>query len=244
MTLRGASLLVLKVAAIAASSALLLLISFYLSVRVLIFGNEITVPDLRDRTTEESRQLLEREGLYLVTEMERYDPAVPQGRIISQMPPAGASIKTKRKVKVVVSRGTETLEVPDLQGESERRAVLEIDRLGLRVGKVARVRSGIPPDRIVAQDPQPGSQIFRGDRISLLVSRGPGVKIYVMPDLSGRLLARAREVLDAAGLRIGQTTPKASLEPAGTILSQFPLAGYPVSRRDPITVVVSGGSSV
>jgi hypothetical protein len=58
MTLRGASVLLLKLAFIAATSGLILLLTFYLSVRSMIFGNEVQVPDLAGETVESSHQLL------------------------------------------------------------------------------------------------------------------------------------------------------------------------------------------
>jgi serine/threonine-protein kinase len=240
MTLRGASLMVLKLAFIAATSGLILLLTFYLSVRSMIFGNEVQVPDLRGETVEDARALLSGADLAVEVVEERFDPAVPAGQVVSQTPAPGSSIKTKRKVRVILSRGTEVLQVPDLDGQTERRALLEIDRLGLRVGEVARVSAaGQPLDRIIAQDPVPATDIFRGEAVSLLVSRGPRDPVYVMPDLAGQPLERVKRVLGGRGLRVAQTRFQFSSAPDGTIIRQFPKAGYPVSRRDAITVVVS-----
>jgi serine/threonine-protein kinase len=243
MPLRGASLLAVRILAIAVSSAVVLALSFYLSIRVLILGGEVTVPDLTGRMVGESSALLGEAGLILEKEGERYDPKVPAGQIISQSPPAGAVTKSSRRIKVVVSLGTEVLPAPDLSGQSERRAVLELDRLGLRLGSVARASTSTAAERIVAQDPPPASGIFRGDRVSLLVSRGPRDLVYVMPDLTGQALERVQRVLGERGLRVSQTDREPSWAPSGTILRQFPLSGYPVSRGDAITVVVSSGPS-
>ena len=240
MTLRGASLLLLKLAFIAATSGLILLLTFYLSVRSRIFGNEVQVPDLAGETVESSSILLSQASLSVEVVEERFDPMVPAGQVVSQIPAAGSSIKTNRKIRVVVSRGTEILAVPDLNGETERRARLEIDRLGLRVGEVARISAaGKPADRVISQAPPAATEMFRGDRVSLLVSRGPRDPVYVMPDLAGQPLERVKRFLGARGLRVAQTRFEVSRAPDGTIIKQFPKAGYPVSRRDAITVVVS-----
>ncbi len=141
---------------------------------------------------------------------------------------------------MVISRGTEVLEAPDFTGDSERRALLEMDRLGLRVGSVARVSAtDRAAERVITQTPQAAAPIFRGDRLSLLISRGPREPVYVMPDLAGQPLERVRRVLGARGLALGTARSEPSTAPEGTILRQFPLPGYPVSRRDPISVVIS-----
>ncbi|MFQ5670443.1 MAG: PASTA domain-containing protein [Acidobacteriota bacterium] len=245
MTLRGASLTILKLLAIGVSSMAIMALAFYFSVRSIIFGNVVQVPDLHGETLEGARARLQAVNLFVDREEPRYDPVVEAGHIIEQTPAPGASIKTDRKVKVVLSLGTEILPAPDLQGQTERRAALDVEHLGLRMGDVARVGAGeSPPERIIAQDPMPGDNMFRGDRISLLVSRRPREPVYVMPDLTGRPLEEVRRVLEARKLRVRETSFRFSRAPDGTILEQQPLPGYPVSRRDPIIVVVSRGSSV
>ncbi|MCZ6650283.1 MAG: PASTA domain-containing protein [Acidobacteria bacterium] len=240
MNMRRLTIPVVKVLFIAGTAGLVSLLTFYISVRSLIFGNEVKVPDLHGHDVVASRRVLTASGLSLVIAGEEYDPVVPAGEVIRQTPPSGASIKTKRKIKVVVSRGTEVLAAPDLAGEGERKALLEIDRLGLRLGAVARVSAADrAADRVIGQTPLPDSPIFRGDRLSLLISRGPREPVYVMPDLAGQPLERARRALGSRGLNLGTARTEASNAPDGTILRQFPLPGYPVSRRDPISVVVS-----
>ena len=244
MKLRGISLVLLKIGAIGASSGLILAVTFYISIRMVILGNEARVPDVTGQTLLASTAAIETAGLVIEKTGERFDPRVPAGDVISQMPPPGAAIKQRRKVKVVISLGTEVLVVPDLAGETERRAALEIDRLGLQLGWISRVSTTGPPDRVIAQDPMPGTDIFRGETVSLLVSRGRRATVYVMPDLQGHAVEAVERMLSTVGFRLSRTSYEDDWTPAGTVLRQFPLAGYPVTRRDPVTVVVSRGPVV
>ncbi|MCZ6600543.1 MAG: PASTA domain-containing protein, partial [Acidobacteria bacterium] len=125
MNMRRLTIPVVKVLFIAGTAGLVSLLTFYISVRSLIFGNEVKVPDLHGHDVVASRRVLTASSLSLVIVGEEYDPVVPAGEIIRQTPPSGASIKTQRKIKVVVSRGTEVLLAPDLAGEGERKALLE-----------------------------------------------------------------------------------------------------------------------
>ena len=240
MKMRRLTLLAVKIFLVLATSGMVALFAFYFSVRSLIFGNEVTVPNLSGHDVTASRTLLEAAGLTLEVAGEEFDPGIPVGQVIRQTPRATSSTKTRRKVKVVISRGTEVLETPDFAGDSERKALLEVNRLGLRLGSVARVSAGDrPAERIIAQTPRAASPIFKGDRISLLISRGPREPVYVMPDLSGQSVDRVRRVLGGQGLTMGNARTEVSNAPEGTILRQFPLPGYPVSRNDAISVVVS-----
>ena len=145
MTLRQASFLALKIGAIAASSGLILALSFYISIRMVIFGNAIDVPDLRGRTAEQTGELLSGGGLTIETVEERFDPRVPAGAIISQTPAAGAVTKRNRKIRVVVSLGTEVLTVPDFTGQTERKAIAMalVDR-ALRWEELGEDNTGAP----------------------------------------------------------------------------------------------------
>lgn len=244
MKISGPTLTFSKIFGILISSGIVMGLTFYATILITITGGEIPVPDLHGLPVAASTELAGKSGLHVEMVGERYDPQVPAGQVISQTPEAGAGIKANRKVKVVVSLGTEILKVPDLSGETERRAVIEIDRLGLRLGEVSRVSAAIPSDRVINQDPSPDSEIFRGEKVNLLVSRGPREPVYVMPDLFGQPLERVQSVLGARGFRLASTSFERSPSRAGTVLRQFPLSGYPVTRRDAITVVVSRGSGV
>ncbi|MFQ5719939.1 MAG: PASTA domain-containing protein [Acidobacteriota bacterium] len=244
MKLKRVSVFAAKIGAIGATSLLLLVLSFYVSMRLVITGNDVTVPDLVGHTLEDSTRVAGGASLMVEETQQRFDPRVPAGEVISQMPPPGAAIKKRRKVRVVVSLGTEILSVPDLTGETERHAAIEIDRLGLQLGHVSRATTTHPVDRVVAQDPMPGTEIFRGEAVSLLVSRGRQDPTYVMPDLSGHAVREVEQAFSRVGFALSRTSYKDDWTPAGTVLRQFPPAGYPVDRRDPITVVVSRGPSV
>jgi len=61
-----------------------------------------------------------------------------------------------------------------------------------------------------------------------------------MPDLIGRDVERVRTAFEARGFRVGGVRSQAyEGAPAGTILRQFPQAGFPVSRKDVLSFVVA-----
>jgi len=241
MTVRSTLILAAKIGAVLASSALIMVLTVYFSIKSMIFGNEITVPDLVGHTVPEATAALQPLGLTLEATPGEYDPRVPEGAIMSQAPAAGTATKPKRKVRVTVSRGTKTVLVPDFAKQSERTAALAIEKQGLTVGTVARVSAPMPMDQIIAQDPSPSSTTFPGEKVSLLVSRGPREQTWVMPDLTGYPRIRVERALEEHGLRISEVTIEASSAPEGWVLRQQPQSGYPITRRETVTLVVSGG---
>lgn len=228
--------------------------SFYLAMRMVFVGREVEVPDLAGLEVDEARATLNRSELYLETAAERYDDRVPKGRVQAQDPPAGATIKKNRKVRVTVSLGPLEIEIPDLRGQSLRTAQLALRRAELSAGHVTSTHSRrAGPDMVMEQHPPASAAGEEADvsaesihtsggqaAVDLLVSRGPREPVYVMPDLTRRRLDEVREFVRRAGLRLGAVRRESAAGwPRGAVVKQYPEAGYPVGRQEIISLVLS-----
>ena len=216
-------------------------LSGYLSMKKAVRGGEVEVPALEGQTIAEATQSLKARGLLLEKSGERSDAHMEAGRILAQDPPSGARLKKNRKVRVVGSLGAEVFQVPLLVGQPARRAQIALQQAGLRVGEIAYAYDeDTPGDRILAQEPPPGTPRARQGQVDLLVSKGPRQKFWVMPLVEGQNFAGAARVLADAGLRVGNIRHEASPGvAAGTVVQQYPLAGYPLREGDSISLVVS-----
>jgi serine/threonine-protein kinase len=214
--------------------------SFYVTMRVVFAGREVLVPDLAGLVVDEARATLNRSELYLETAAERFDERVPKGRVQSQDPPAGATIKKNRKVRVTVSLGPLEIAIPDLTGQTLRTAQLTLQRAGLSVGHITSMRTEAPADVVVAQHPLASGPGGGSADVDLLVRRGSGEPIYVMPDLTGRRLDQISAFVKKAGLRLGAVRrEKVPGAPRGAVIKQYPEAGFPVGRQEIISLVLS-----
>lgn len=223
--------------------------SFYLTMQMVFTGREVTVPDLIGLPIDQARAAVDGLELYLQEDEARYDDAIEPGRIRSQDPPAGATIKKHRKVKVSVSRGRLEIAIPEVRGQRLRTARLALERQGLRLGQVTRTTEpGVAEDVIMAQDPAPSAQgekdrapSARADgAVDLLVSRGPEPVRFVMPDLTGRKAAEVNDFARRARLRVGPVRREPAFgRERGIVLKQAPEAGQPVGRNDIISLVLS-----
>jgi len=205
----------------------------------LVHGPRATrVPDLANLTLEQAERTLRPLGLQLSRAGERFDPAVPRGFILSQDPPPDVPVRGRRRVMVVVSLGEEFSSVPALFGESVRGAQLLIDRAGLRAGGTTRAPfEDVGEGLVVGSDPPAESVLPRETAVSLLVSTGPGVEYYVMPDLIGREIANVRHQLETFGFRV--LTPPAAPS-VGAIVFQQPVAGSRITREVQIVLQATG----
>ena len=199
------------------------------------------VPALAGKTPLEARRLAEASGFEVEVERQYYSATVPEGRILSQLPPAGARIRRGWQIRVAESLGPQRVAIPNVLGDSERAAEMNIRRRGLDVGAIAHIEmTGTAADQVVAQSPPPNASGVSAPKISLLTSAPAPPQAFVMPSFVGQALGGVTIVLQDAGLRLGNVTvaaPAANPQP-GT--SSSPAAPPPAPPQpSPASVIVS-----
>lgn len=135
--------------------------------------------------------------------------------------------------------------VPDVKGKTlvEAEAILKDNNLDFTLKEVFDAK--VPTGTVIKQSPGAGSHVKAGRKIQLTVSKGaePGV----VPDLKGKNLAEATEMLHAAKLAVGKVTVQYKEGAAqGAVLSQDIEAGKKVAAGTKVDLVVniSKGQSV
>lgn len=179
------------------------------AMRFAIHGREVAVPKLMGLSSADADRSALASGLYTFVENRFYSSDVPEGRILSQLPPVGEVVRRGTRVRVAVSLGPQKLEIPNLVGQSQRAAEMNISRRGLELGTVAVAAiPGAPPDQVVAQSPPPNSSNVASPKVSLLVSAAPepGVGLYLTPDFVGHTLEEASRAIAESPMRFGKVT--------------------------------------
>lgn len=204
-----------------------------LAMRFAIQGREVKVPRLIGLTPAEAERLANSDGLVLSVESHFYSPNVPEGRIVSQAPEADAPVRRGWKVRVAESLGPQRSAVPNLFGESQHAAGINISRRGLEIGTIATVHlPGAPPDTVLSQNPPADATEAASPRVSLILSAPDNAQLYVMPNFVGRPLSEAATAVMKAGFTMGKvrqgeaTGDSSNHSPiAGTVVRQYPAAG-------------------
>ncbi len=135
----------------------------------------VSVPDVRRRSLLDARFMIEQARLVLGEVREAYDASVPPGVILSQDPAPGASLGRGTAVYLRVSKGPETLILPDLVGRPLDAARRMLDDLGVTLRQVTQVPGGgIPPGQIMEMSPPAGTRIRHGDAVTVTIAAAPG----------------------------------------------------------------------
>ena len=87
---------------------------------------------------------------------QRFSSAVAQGVAIGTQPPAGTRVERLSRVLLVVSKGPQTVAVPDVVGDTESAAKATLNQAGLQVEVVAE-RANQSPGDVLSQAPAPGT---------------------------------------------------------------------------------------
>lgn len=126
-------------------------------------------------------------------------------------------------------------EVPDVVGMTLDQAADALKAEGLTVGdEVGEEITGAPAGEVIRQNPDPGTEVEKGSAVTLVIE---SVSIEV-PDLVGKAVVDARQVLKAAGLAAGDITQERTGAPGGTVIRSDPPAGQRVLPQTTVALVV------
>jgi eukaryotic-like serine/threonine-protein kinase len=183
------------------------LLSALTAMRLAIHGREVTVPDMQGKTPTEARRIAESSGLEADIEREYYSPAIPEGKVLSQMPAAGSTVRRGWQVRLALSLGPQRVSIPQVVGESDRAAAITIAQRGLNLGGAASLElPNSTPGQVIAQNPQPNATDASAPKISLLISQAPAPQSFVMPSFVGQPLGSVALALKDAGFSVGKVT--------------------------------------
>lgn len=160
---------------------LVFFMSGYLTINVLLKKQiNVICPDVRGKTVEEAKRLVENKGLSLsVLRYERRND-VPLNHITVQKPEANISTRLGRTVMVIVSEGPELIPLPFLEGKTLPSAEEMLKEKDIKIEKIIYAphpKSG----KIIAQSPKGGDEIIKGKGVTLLVGTEEN-KYFFMPD--------------------------------------------------------------
>lgn len=204
-------------------------------------AKEVVLPTLTGKNIIYVLETLTRMGLNVKLETTEYDDSVPRYAVISQSPKPGTTIKKGRNVTILLSKGPESILMPDLRLASLTQAELLLEKNDFIPGAMVYTHSRTTPkDRVIAQYPIPFSNTLKQTRCDLLISLGPRQPAMVMPNLTGLRLEAIPSLMDQHNLRISKITSIVDqTKNQGLVLSQTPKTGSHVTQTDDITLMVT-----
>lgn len=197
----------------------------------------VKTPNIEWEKISSARKTLKNEGLNLSIKGHFYSESVPKGYVISQIPNAGEKIKQGSSVVVSVSKGFVSVTVPDLIGKEFKDLGFTLESASLRLGQIHEdTSSGLSSNVVIRQSPSAGASASLGSAVNVWL----GPQQYIVPSVEGMKMERAIVILQKSAFDYKVISKIDSHFPQGTVISQLPEAGSPVSLNSTVYLVVSG----
>ena len=233
---------ILKIAALITAFLLVAGASAYLTLTFIIKSEDtVIVPDLVGKDVVSALELLTDLQLNTKVSGSEYSHQFPKNHVTFQEPEAGSEIKKDRDVRIMISKGTRNILMPNLVALSEQQARMIMEENGISRGHLSRTfNQNISKDQIMAQVPAPGVMITRGASVDILVSMGDRAAELKMPDLSGLTLDEAVSRVEKNNLAVGAIQSEfIKQKPRNIVIRQEPFAGYRVIENSPVHLVIN-----
>lgn len=200
---------------------------------------EITIPDVSGMDEDEAKQKLKDAGFKKTDSAYTYDEDVEEGKVIDTSPAIGTKASSDTTITVKVSKGTESVRVPNLVGLTKDAAAAKLADLGLEGSATSEYSDSVPEGKVISQSPKSGNRTSTGSTVSYVVSKGEqNIKV---PSVDGSTESDARAAIKAAGLKPASLGYTKSDQPKGTVLKQSPSAGKSVSPGTSVSYYISSG---
>jgi serine/threonine-protein kinase len=132
-----------------------------------------SIPTVSRLAGPQAADLLRATGFDVVVDSSESEE--PRGRVVAVDPEEGSALALPAEVRLTISLGPPSVEMPILLGLSEVIARDSLTALGLIVGDVEEVfRFGRDQGRVVGQEPPGGTELARGSAVRLVVGRRAG----------------------------------------------------------------------
>ncbi len=238
------------------------LLAALIAMRLAIHTGEVEVPDLSGLTLEEAAEKTTGSRLNLTIENRFYSTTVPVGRVVSQTPTAGSTVRKGWHMRVTESLGPQHATIPETVGMNEHEAGMVIRRASLDLGELAHIASPGQADMVLAQTPPANADGIDKPEVNLLLSQPEtaALKTWVMPNLVGLSYSAANARMKEMDLHVWAIVPQPAtptdgsvppgavlapapvLVPAGVVVTQTPAAGMRVTAVDNPHVRMSAGA--
>ena len=207
-------------------------------------GERVTVPDLSKMTEDEAKAALKKLRLGVNVQTGTSDD-VPEGQVYDQSPAAGIKVDVHTQVTINISSGKEKFSLDDVTGMQYQQAQAQLENDGLVVSLEFDYSDSVGSDMVISTSPEAGSQVVKGDTITITASKGKETKTTIVPNLLGHNIDDAIQMIKDAGLTYnGKSSDYSDSYSENQVMDQSISAGKTVDEGTTISLTVSLGSRV
>ncbi|HVV37029.1 MAG TPA: PASTA domain-containing protein [Acidimicrobiales bacterium] len=161
----------------------------------------IDIPTIDGETEQHARDLLEVAKFKVGENVDRpFNETVPKGTVISHTPTTKQAPKFST-IHLVVSNGPQPRTISDWTNKPFADAKKNIESVGLVVKRVDGYSDTIAVGNVISTSPGANQTAPKGSTVTVVVCAGPAS--VAMPDVTGKTIDQATQVLQNNGLSVG-----------------------------------------
>ena len=232
---------ILLVAGLVVFTGIIAVFVFFIAVR----GAEQTmVPNVVGRELTEAMLELQAKELYPRLQLRYSQTSLDKGLILEQEPKPGTIVKAGRRIRIVVSQGVIVNKIDNFIGRNIDEVKMDLQTVYASTGSIPLLTLKEPlmyefstenPGTVLAQKPEPGTDISGPMTLEFVVSKGRENASIVIPQLTGLNIQKALEMISSSGINFHFTArEKRGDEKGETVVSQTPS----VDTTAPINTIV------
>ncbi len=182
---------------------------------------KVTVPDVRGIQFDQAETQLKEKG-FDVQKKTQVSTQTP-GVVITQDPEGGTSKEKGTTITLTVAKAEEKVTVPDVTGKSCDEAKAELQSKGL-----APTCNDTPTNdpnqngKVLSTNPPAGQQVSKNTPVAINVGKAQEQQKTQVPDVRGRTVAVAKQLLNAAGFTNIQFSPGSDSSDTALVAQQDP----------------------
>jgi len=222
-------------------------------------GESAPVPDFKGLHVDDARYIARENNLRIEVSDSIFTSNALPGTVLEQQPQAQTHVKKNRMIYLTINCiSPKKIEVPNVVGYSLRQAKAVLGGKGIRVGKIT-YRDDMAMNYVIGQvtkDVETGDYIsnsdnikptvYFGDEIELILGLGenPDGRITVVPNISGKDIISAKNLLIEAYLNVGNITYDSTVKTPedkrnAVVKSQSPSASVRQSLGSSIDIILT-----
>lgn len=163
----------IKIASIVAGALLLLLVFVFFIFPSITGGKTISVPDVKDMSVSQATAYLEEKGLKVNSKQKKeFDDKIAKNKVIKTSPSKKAKVKKGSKVTLIVSKGSDKVELENYVGKNAEAIKKLLESKGIivsietkKVDDLSSYKEGI----VMEQSPKEGEKLAKDKILTLYI---------------------------------------------------------------------------
>ncbi|NTW29465.1 MAG: Stk1 family PASTA domain-containing Ser/Thr kinase [Coriobacteriia bacterium] len=201
----------------------------------------ILLPNVIGQSQADAQNLLIQQG-FPVTVTSEYSNDQTAGLVAAQTPSAGAKVKKGTEIKLVISKGPDLINVPNVVGFTEKAALETLKSAGfIPQALPGEFNKDVALGNVIRQQPGANTKAARGSVVNYVVSQG--TELVQVPGVTNQAEAAATAALQKVGFVVLSKTDFSETVAKGLVISQDPQGGVSVAKGSTVTITVSKGTA-